>query len=205
MRRVLAALAATLLLASCTPETSTSDPGTGATTEVARGRVDVASPAMRALKAKAGVEPCAPGVAANELPKVVLPCLGGGQDVDLARLRGPLVVNLFAQWCSPCRAELPHFQRLHRESRGRIQVLGVDYLDPRPELALELVRATGVTFPLVADPAGTLRVPFRIRGLPGMVLVDERGKVVDVQFRVFRSYAELRAVVQRGLGVALPA
>jgi hypothetical protein len=50
-----------------------------------------------------------------------------------------------------------------------------------------------------------LRRPFGVRGLPGIVLVDARGKVRPVQLRAFRSYAELRAVVQQQLGVTVPA
>jgi thiol-disulfide isomerase/thioredoxin len=171
---------------------------------VSEGRVDVDTPALRALKAEARVEPCAPGDGTSGLPAVTLPCLGGGRAVDLARLRGPMVVNLFAQWCGPCRKELPYFERLHRAGEGRVRVLGVDYLDTRPGQALELARRAGVTYPLVADPAGALRADLRIRGLPGVVLLGADGKVADVEFRVFGSYAELRSFVQHGLDVSIP-
>ncbi len=202
--RAVAAVAACLLLASCTPDQPA--PAAGRTsTQVSEGHVDVDTPALRALKAKAGVQQCPRGDASNQLPQVTLPCLGGGRSVDLARLRGPMVVNLFAQWCGPCRGELPYFQRLHRRAKDTVRVLGIDYLDTQPGQALQLARDTGVTYPLVADPSGALRSDLRIRGLPGVVLVDADGKVVDVEFRVFRSYAELRAFVQRGLGVSVPA
>jgi len=199
--RTLAALLSCLLLASCS---TGADPGTR-TKAVSTGHVDVDTPALRALKAKAGVDACRPGGSTSDLPAVTLPCLGGGSDVDLAKLRGPLVINLFAQWCGPCRGELPYYQALHAKGKGKVGVLGVDYLDTQPAQALELARASGVTYPLVADPAGTLRTGFKIRGLPGVVLVDRAGKVTDVEYRVFRSYAELRALVSRKLGVALPA
>lgn len=201
MRRTLVALSACLLLAACSAPTPTSAPG-GASPQ---GRVDVDTPALRALKARAGVEPCQQGTSSSRLPQVTLPCLGGGRDVNLAKLRGPLVINLFAQWCAPCRQELPHYQELHEKGRGTVRVLGVDYLDTQPLQALRLVRRAGVTFPLVADPSGTLRTDFKIRGLPGVVLVDADGTVADVEFRVFRSYAELRALVEDRLGVAVPA
>jgi thiol-disulfide isomerase/thioredoxin len=185
-----------LLLASCT---SASPGGAGSESS----RVDVDTPALRQLKAAAGVEPCTGGSSTNDLPKVTLPCLGGGTQVDLARLRGPLVINLFAQWCGPCRQELPYYEQLHRRARGRVGVLGIDYLDTQPGQALELVKQSGVTYPLVADPAGRLRAGFKIRGLPGVVLVDKDGKVTDVEFRVIESYAELRGLVKQHLGVAL--
>jgi thiol-disulfide isomerase/thioredoxin len=199
--RVGAAAVLLLLAAACSTAPSPTTPP--------ESRVDVNTAALRAAKEAAGVEPCrAPAASrppvSEPLPHVTLPCLGGGPDVRLDRLRGPLVINLFAQWCGPCRSEMPYYQQLHTKGAGTVQVLGVDYLDTQPAKALQLVRQTGVTYPLLADPSGALRTAFRIRGLPGVVLVDAQGRVVDVEFRVVRSYAELRDLVQQRLGVRLP-
>ena len=202
MRRALLAGVVLVLLTACS--TGTEDPGL----QPSRSSVDVDTPALRAQKSTAGIEPCRPAQgkppAKDALPDAVLACLGGGPSVDLSRLRGPLVINLFAQWCGPCRAELPFYQELHRKGRGTVKVLGIDYLDTQPAAALGLVRDTGVTFPLVADPDGTLRNEFKIRGLPGVVFVDADGRVVAVEFRVVRSYAELRTLVQQRLDVRVP-
>ena len=206
MRRVAAPLVACLLaglmLAGCSGRQSS-----GLRAE--KQSVDVDTPALRTLKTRAGIEPCRTSGGGTRvgdgMPEISLPCLGGGQTVDLSRLRGPLVVNLFAQWCGPCRKELPYYQTLHTKAKGTLAVLGVDYLDPRPSDALRLASSSGVTYPLAADPAGRLRTDLRVRGLPGLVLLDKRGKVVDVEYRAFRSYAELRALVQQRLDVRLPA
>ncbi|MEP7090795.1 MAG: TlpA disulfide reductase family protein [Nocardioidaceae bacterium] len=200
MRRLVGAAVACLLLAACSASPSTSTDG-----GVSEGRVDVNTAALRSLKARAGVQPCVPGTSTGRLPRVTLPCLGGGRPVDLAALRGPLVINLFAQWCGPCREELPYYQQLHEKAKGTLGVLGIDYLDTQPAQALRLAQSSGVTYPLLADPAGALRTAFKIRGLPGLVLVDKDGRVTDVEFRVVRSYAELRGLVQKHLGVRLPA
>ena len=205
MRRLLAALAACLLLAPVLASCS-SGPGTTASGAGSSGPVHVAldTPQLRSLKAAAGVAPCPPGTASNQLPAVRLRCLGGGRSVALDRLRGPLVVNLWAQWCGPCRTELPFYQELHRKGRGIVRVLGVDYLDTQPEAALRLVQQTGVTYPLVADPGGELRADLRVRGLPGIAFVAADGSV-STEFQSVRSYAELRDLVQQHLHVKLPA
>lgn len=199
MRRALLAVLTVLLLAGCQTEQPPSQESAPAASNV-----DVDTPALRTVKQRIGVEQCEPGDSRGELPRVTLNCLGGGPDVNLSRLRGPLVVNLFAQWCGPCRAEMPYYQELHRKARGQVRVLGIDYLDTQPAQALDLVRRTGVTYPLLADPSGVLRPDFKIRGLPGVVLVDAKGKVADIEFRVVRSYAELRNLVQRELDVRVP-
>ena len=157
-----------------------------------------------------GVSTCRPGQAPRPatgkraLPALVLPCLGAGPDVDLSRLRGPLVINLFAQWCGPCRRELPYYQQLHRRAGDRVAVLGIDYLDTHPGAASALAGQAGVTYPLLADREGRLRSVFGVRALPGLVLVDSHGRVRQVRFQAFDSYADLRAVVGDGLGVGLP-
>lgn len=199
MRRVVLALLSALLLAGCAGQGV--QPGLRAHSG---SGVDVDTPALRQVKAAAKVEPCRPGRSSGQLPARTLPCLGGGPDVDLSTLRGPLVINLFAQWCGPCRTEMPFYQELHRKGRGTVKVLGIDYLDTQPAAALDLAKKTGVTYPLLADPDGVLRRDLKIRGLPGVVLVGKDGRVVDVEFRVVRSYAELRDLVQQQLDVRLP-
>lgn len=200
-RASLGPLLACLVLTACTGQPT---PGPQPPDEAS---VDVDTPALRALRHDAHVEPCRPAATAptrGGLPEVTLQCLGGGTPVPLAGLRGPLVLTVFAQWCGPCRTELPYYQRLHQRGRGVLRVVGVDYLDTQPDGALRLARTSGVTFPLLADPAGRLRAPLSVRGLPTVVFVAADGTVTSVQARAFRSYADLRHAVQQQLGVRLP-
>src|SRR5262245_24010299 len=98
MRHIAAALAAgtVLALTACSAGDLPSPPG--------EAKVDVDTPALRALKSRTSVEPCSPGDrAGGGLPELTLSCLGGGRDVDLDTLRGPMVVNLWASNCGPCR------------------------------------------------------------------------------------------------------
>ena len=191
-----------LLLASCAQD---ADAPKGQSQGAVNVHVDVDTPQLRALKKQAGVETCTQGDAAQTtggMPDVTLPCLGGGPDVNLSTLRGPMVVNLFAQWCGPCRDELPFYQQLHERAGERIPVVGIDYLDTQPKAALELVKDTGVTYPLLADPSAQTRVPFRVRGLPGVVFIDMNGET-HVEYVVMRSYAQLRQLVKQYLGVTV--
>ncbi len=205
-RAVVGAVATTvvLLLGGCT----SGDPAGDGDDRRFAVDVDVDTPELRAAKKEAGIADCpapeGPAPTAEEpLPEVTLPCLGGGPDVNLAELRGPMVVNLWAQWCGPCREELPYYQQLHERAGDRVAVLGVDYQDTRPAWALDLLRETGVTYPSVADPAGDLREPLAVRGLPAILLVDEDGEVVHQEFAVIESYDQLAGLVEEHLGVAV--
>jgi thiol-disulfide isomerase/thioredoxin len=200
--------AAVLVLTSCAGGGS----GGGTVGVPGRARVDVSTPALARAKRAAGIADCAPGpgtpggAAAGGLPPVTLPCLGGGPAVDLATLPGPRVVNLWASWCGPCRRELPHYQAFAEKHGDRVPVLGVDYQDTQPAAALALARATGVTYPLLADPQGRLDgaspIP-RLAGLPFLALVDADGRVVHREFVEIRSEQQLAALVTRYLKVTL--
>lgn len=172
--------------------------------------VAVDTPRLRDLKQRIGMEACprvSSGAAADGgLPELTLPCLGGGRDVDVSGLRGPLVLNLWQSFCGPCIEEMPALQEFHERHGDRVPVLGIDYQDTRPEAALELARETGVTYPSVADPGGDLngRDGFPVlRGLPYLVLVDEDGRVAHVAAGGIEDVSEMVEMAERHLGVRL--
>ncbi len=202
MRRVWAVAAVLMVLAAgaaCDPDDV---PVPGET------RVEVDTPELRQLKQEAGVADCVPGTGdpvEGGLPAVILPCLGGGPDVDLAALRGPMVVNVWGAWCKPCRREMPVLAEFYAEHGDQVPILGIDYGDIQAGAALELVRDTGVRYPLVADPGGELagHSPFSPRmGLPLSVFVAADGTATLVPVEI-TSEQELVDLIEEHLGVRL--
>ena len=138
------------------------------------------------------------------MPGVTVHCLGGGRSVDVAGLRGPMIVNLWASTCGPCREEMPALAAYARH-QSAVQVLGIDLLDLQPEAALQLARDSKVGYPLVADPAGNLvgREPVpRQPGLPFTVFLDASGRVVHVEAGAMTSEKDVAAAAEKYLGVA---
>ena len=195
-----AALAAALLVLGGCGSDSVPSPGPA--------KIDVDTAQLRQLKQEAGIEACRPGDGGpvdGGLPDVTLPCLGGGPDVALSGLRGPLVVNLWASWCGPCRQEMPVLQEFHERYGDQVRVVGVDFEDPQTLSAMALVQKSGVTYPLLADPQGDLvgNAPFPARmGLPLFAFVDEDGHV-ELAAGGVDSVDDLVALVEDHLGVAL--
>jgi thiol-disulfide isomerase/thioredoxin len=192
MRRLLAVVPVlAVLLAGC---------GSGG---IHLGKPDVKldTPALVALKKAAGIADCPatqPAAAPVEdgLPDVTLPCLGGGREVHLAGLRGPMVINLWSQSCAPCRDEMPVLQAFHQKHKN-VPVLGVDWEDFQPKLALELAKTSNVTYPLVAD----LDRHVKTSALPTTLLIDKRGRVVFKEPMVLGRVLDLEALVRENLGL----
>ena len=200
-RAILALAAAAMLLTACSGGAEVALPGPA--------KIDVDTPELRQMKARAGVEDCVAGRGEpvdGGLPAVTLPCFGGGPDVDLGALRGPLVVNLWASTCGPCRQEMPILEAFHEQYGDRVQVIGIDYQDVQTGAAMHLVRQTGATYPLLADPQSELSgaAPFPVlRGLPFLALVDADGRVVHQEFTIVESRDQLVGLVNRHLGTSL--
>lgn len=140
---------------------------------------------------------------ASDLPALELACLGGGPDVDVAGLVGtPYVVNFWASTCGPCVEEVPYLQEVADEAAGRVQVLGVNYLDLE-DRALLAAPDFGLRFPSLFDPDGRLGPTFRFQGLPATFFIDADGAIVGEHVGAFDSADELRDAIERELGVRL--
>lgn len=141
--------------------------------------------------------------ATGSLPDISLPCLGPGPDIRLADLRGPLLVNVWAQWCGPCRDEAPYLAALRRKAAGKVELLGIDYADPRREQAVKFAVDQQWDYPHLADADKQLAGPLRVAGPPLTAFVGADGAVRYVHRGPFRSQQELDQLVKDKLGVSL--
>jgi len=97
----------------------------------------------------------------------------------LQQLHGtPLVVNVWASWCGPCRDEAPALSQAARTYGDRVQFLGVDVLDARPD-AVDFIRTAGWSYPSVFDPDGEIRNRLGLLGQPETLFYDASGELVD--------------------------
>nr|WP_281363385.1 TlpA disulfide reductase family protein [Nocardioides perillae] len=106
---------------------------------------------------------------------VRLPCLTEEAEVEVAALGavegGPVVVNLWASWCTPCREEMPRLEQAAREAADDgVRFVGVATRDA-PERSGEFLRSLGVTFPQLSDVSGDLLAELGVPGLPVTVAV----------------------------------
>ena len=136
----------------------------------------LASTALVALLAR--------GLNRDALAETTSPLVGKpAPALDLERLDGEAqalqgqvwVLNVFASWCAPCRAELPVLGQLAEQ--GSVRIVGLDYRDT-PELGLAFLKRHGNPYALTwLDPQGKGSLAWGITGVPETFVIDKRGIV----------------------------
>lgn len=118
------------------------------------------------------------GLIGSPAPSFAAQNLAGRPDA-LANYRGHVVLlNLWASWCPPCRAEMPDLQRLYSADKSRnLIVLGVNQGES-PQRARSFAQSLGIHFPILVDDQQQYGRVYAALGLPTTIVIDPRGEVV---------------------------
>ncbi len=153
-----------------------------------RGPIALALSAVVLAGTGAGLAGCASSRAGGTAPEVVpegarepavvvsVPLLAGTGDLVIGRPgTRPVVVNLWASWCGPCKEEMPIVQRF-AAVHPAVRVVGIA-IDDSPDAARAFARTVGVTFPLGVDDDGRVGDAYGVSGLPTTLVLDRKGRL----------------------------
>jgi len=105
-----------------------------------------------------------------------------GNAVALSDMLGkPVVLNLWASWCPPCREEMPAFDKLYAELGAEVQFMMVDMVDgwgETVETGSAYVAEQGFAFPVYFDTDGAAAVAYGVRSIPKTIFIDKDGSIV---------------------------
>jgi len=161
-----------------------------------------AAPAFDLAQAKRQLADApAPLAALYEQPSAIL---DGGVKAFQGRIDGlaghPAVVNKWASWCRPCRAEFPVFQQVATKRGKEVAFIGVNGADKRPA-AEKFLAERPLPYPSYEDPnediAQELKIP---KFFPMTIFIDGRGKTAFIKSGEYTSAADLEADIDRYLG-----
>ena len=106
--------------------------------------------------------------------------LPDGRHTSLADFKGRLVlINFWATWCPPCRAEMPELLQAARDYPD-LALLAVNVAEA-PAAVSEFAAQFRMDVPVVIDPQGTISDRYNVSGLPTSVFLDENGVIMDVR------------------------
>ncbi len=114
-----------------------------------------------------------------------------GTKVSLSDYRGDVVlVNFWATWCPPCRAEIPDLEAAYQARQGDgFVVLGINVEEPREAVA-PFAQAIGMSYPVLLDRGGQVMKMYRAPGLPMSLILDRDG-VIQVRHVGFLTREQL--------------
>ena len=130
------------------------------------------------FKASPLLEPIYPAAPSDSFTSSVV--ADGARAKSLASYRGQVVLlNIWATWCAPCRAEMPSIEKLHREFGPRgLKVVAVSVDDPGSQQAVrEFARNLGLTFEILQDPTHQIKHAYQTTGVPETFVLGKDGVI----------------------------
>ncbi len=171
MRLAAAVLGALLLVSACSTSKDAVEAGTDFVFVSPGGKTDITYD----------------GADRKPMPNLTGPSLSDDAQISVAAYRGKVVVlNIWGQWCGPCRLETPELQKVQDKYAASTQIIGIDVRDNERQAPQDFLRDRSITYPSIYDPPG--KTLLALKGYPRAVVpatfvLDKQGRVAAAFMR----------------------
>ncbi len=132
-------------------------------------------------------------------------CIDGSSEINYHSIKGPIIINVWASWCTGCKEEMPYFVDLYANpifKSGEIKLLGIDVDEKNADSGPNFIKSHGMSWPHLEDTDSRSKLVFG-PGVPVTYFLDKSGEVIHKHIGAYRSKSQLYEAVEKYFEVKL--
>ena len=132
-------------------------------------------------------------------------CLDNSSEINYHSIKGPIIINVWASWCTGCKEEMPYFVDLYTNpifKSGQIKLLGIDVDEKNSDSGPNFIKSHGMSWPHLEDTDSRSKLVFG-PGVPVTYFLDKSGEVIHKYIGAYRSKSQLYEAVEKYFQVKL--
>ena len=144
-------------------------------------------------------------ISKETIEELKLSCIDGSSEINYHSIKGPIIINVWASWCTGCKEEMPYFVDLYANpifKSGEIKLLGIDVDEKNADSGQNFIKSHGMSWPNLEDTDSRSKLVFG-PGVPVTYFLDNGGEVIHKHIGAFRSKTELYEAVEKYFEVKL--
>ena len=134
-----------------------------------------------------------------------MPCIDNSSEINYHSIKGPIIINVWASWCTGCKEEMPYFVDLYANpifKSGEIKLLGIDVDEKNADSGPNFIKSHGMSWPHLEDTDSRTKLVFG-PGVPVTYFLDKSGEVIHKHIGAYRSKSQLYEAVEKYFQVKL--
>jgi thiol-disulfide isomerase/thioredoxin len=161
----------------------------------------------QSLTAAPGVIPSCDEIDTSKKTSEVLKmaCLDSSLEINYHSIKGPIIINVWASWCTGCKEEMPYFVDIYANpvfKSGEIKLLGIDADEKNADSGPNFIKSHGMSWPHLEDTDSRSKLVFG-PGVPVTYFLDKSGEVIHKHIGAYRSKSQLYEAVEKYFEVKL--
>ena len=132
-------------------------------------------------------------------------CLDSSSEINYHSIKGSIIINVWASWCTGCKEEMPYFVDLYANpifKSGEIKLLGIDVDEKNADSGPNFIKSHGMSWPHLEDTDSRSKLVFG-PGVPVTYFLDKSGEVIHKHIGAYRSKSQLYEAVEKYFEVKL--